>query len=470
MNHQTMRIMNRHIRHTILLTLAIVVMAACGGGGSDVPSPAPTPTPTPTPTNPTDPTPTPVPTPQPVEQQPVAIGFRADLSDAVATTRSDPNPGDGVLTTDILKNKGFGVYCWYTGAADFTTPSASINMLMRNQKVEWKSTKWDYSPSKYWPLNSSEKLTFRAYAPYTDYMMEDGNGMPMIPVALGTEKPDDEDVLYGTDYENGTQHDPLWGTGRLVNSSTQEYYYPVKDPDDPVVSRSKLYGTHYDNITYEMSGYYRSKTTSPVFDTPNDTHNGTIDWYFHHGMAMLVFKARMEDTSGDDVAYITNIKVTPLYNQGLLSISSPATDNTDSSKPIWDVSDAGDMVVNINKFYNGESYISTFEIARNEKDDENKPVFRTVTNPGLLIIPRVYNSTTPLIISVTYKRLPGDANGFTVTKTIDSQKFWGNTIYTLNITVGSALVVDIESVNVATVLTTSWSAGIIGDDHEVYNW
>ena len=67
-----MRIMNRHIRHTILLTLAIVVMAACGGGGSDVPSPAPTPTPTPTPTNPTNPdpeptpTPTPTPTPEPV--------------------------------------------------------------------------------------------------------------------------------------------------------------------------------------------------------------------------------------------------------------------------------------------------------------------------------------------------------------------------------------------------------------------
>lgn len=470
-----MRIMNRHIRHTILLTLAIVVMAACGGGGSDVPSPAPTPTPTPTPTNPTnpDPEPTPIPTPQPAEPQPVAIGFRADLSDAVATTRS---VGDGVLTTPLLETKGFGVYCWYTGSADFTTPKATrppgatYTMLMRNQKV-YKSGQWTYSPSKYWPLDSEEKLTFRAYAPYTDYMMEDSNGMPMIPVALGTEKPDDEDVLYGTDYENGTQHDPLWGTGRLVNPSTQEYYYPVKDPDDPVVSRSKLYGTHYDNITYEMSGYYRSKTTSPVFDTPNDTHNGTIDWYFHHGMAMLVFKARMEDNSGDDKAYITNIKVTPLYNQGLLSISSPATDNSDSSKPIWDVSDAGDMVVNINKFYDGESYISTFEIARNEKDplDNTRPYYRTVTNPGLLIIPRVYNSTTPLTISVTYKRSPGDANGFTVTKTIDSQKFWGNTIYTLNITVGSALVVDIESVNVATVLTTSWSE-ITGNDHEVYNW
>ena len=440
-----MRIMNRHIRHTILLALTIVVMAACGGGGSDVPSPAPTPTPTPTPTNPTDPEPTPIPTPQPAEPQPVAIGFRADMSDAVATTRS---AGDGVLTTDILKNKGFGVFCWYTGGTTFdpeftddTKPHIkyyAVNELMRNQKVEWKSTKWDYSPSKYWPLNTAEMLTFRAYAPYTDYIKTDTHGMPMLPV-----------VVKATDYHDGTQHDPLFGTGKLLQTTGADAGEYVAET---------IYGSHYDNITYPMSGTYRlNKTTDPT--------EGTIHWYFHHGMAMLVFNARLEDKSSDEQVYITNITITPLHNQGLLDISSPATSS--SAKPAWGER-AGNMTVGL-QGWDGTASVDLDEyiIKKGEKDDEDKPVFRTLTNPGLLVIPRNFKSpNTPLTISVTYKRSPEDAKDFTVTTTIDSQEFLGNTIYTLNLTVGSALVAEITSVNVA---TTKWTE-IEGKEHEVYNW
>ena len=67
---------------------------------------------------------------------------------------------------------------------------------------------------------------------------------------------------------------------------------------------------------------------------------------------------------------------------------------------------------------------------------------------------------------MTYKRSPEDAKDFTVTTTIDSQEFLGNTIYTLNLTVGSALVAEITSVNVA---TSNWT-NIEGKEHEVYNW
>lgn len=440
-----MRIMNRHIRHTILLTLAIVVMAACGGGGSDVPSPAPTPTPTPTPTNPTNPDPEPTPEPTPIpeptpEPQPVAIGFRADLSDAVATTRS---AGDGVLTTDILKNKGFGVFCWYTGSTVFNpafpAPKTHIkdyaeNELMRNQKVEWKSTKWDYSPSKYWPLNTAEMLTFRAYAPYTDYIKTDTHGMPMLPV-----------VVKATDYHDGTQHDPLWGTGK---------HDGTVDSDD-AATNNEVFGKLYDNYTYNMSGSLLAA----------DSRDGVIDWYFHHGMAMLVFNARLEDKSSDEQVYITNITISPLHNQGLLDISSPATSS--SAKPIWGER-AGNMTVDL-QGWNGSASVDLDEyiIKKGEKDAEDKPVFRTLTNPGLLVIPRDFKSpNTPLTISVTYKRSPDDAKDFTVTTTIDSQEFLGNTIYTLNLTVGSALVAEITSVNVA---TSNWT-NIEGKEHEVYNW
>lgn len=462
-----MRIMNRHIRHTILLTLAIVVMAACGGGGSDVPSPAPTPTPTPTPTNPTNPDPEPEPTPIPEptpEPQPVAIGFRADLSDAVATTRS---AGDGVLTTDILKSKGFGVFCWYTGSTVFNpafpAPKTHIkdyaeNELMRNQKVEWKSTKWDYSPSKYWPLNTAEMLTFRAYAPYTDYIKTDTHGMPMLPV-----------VVKATDYHEGSQHDPLFGTGKLLQTTGDDAgeYYPEPDPDAADQSKSKLYGEHYDNITYPMSGTYRlNKTTDPT--------EGTIHWYFHHGMAMLLLKAKLEWNASDTEVYITNITIGSFYNQGQLSISSPATSS--STKPIW-TERSGNIDVTLQGWDGTKSVdLKEYRIIKDTKDGEGHITasgLRLLTDPGLLVIPRIgYTNSTPLTITVSYRAPAVGSQIYTVTTELpnDTQTgfsgFLGNTIYTLNLTVGSALVAEIQSVNVA---TTSWT-NITGYEHEVYNW
>lgn len=440
-----MRIMSRHIRHTILLALAIVVMAACGGGGSDVPSPAPTPTPTPTPTNPTDPEPTPIPTPQPAEPQPVAIGFRADLSDAVATTRSAPDPGDGVLDKTALQAKGFGVYCWYTGTVPFTTPSASINMLMRNQKVEYITISndpeegyWTYSPSKNWPLNPAEMLTFRAYAPYTDYVKTDASGMPQLPV-----------VVKNDDYHKGTQHDPLFGTGKLLQTTGDDAGEYVAET---------IYGQHYDNITYPMSGTYRlNKTTDPT--------EGTIHWYFHHGMAMLVFYAKL-DENASGTAEIVSITIGPLYNQGLLSISSPATSSND--EPAW-----GDKNGNMNVTLYGHHDTETQDLAtytiKKEALTQLMPLTSEDQPKGLLVIPRSgYTKGSPLTITVSY-RANGQIN--TVTTTLPNDKssfneFKGNKIYKMNLTVGNALVADIESVNVAT--TTDWTEK--EGEHEVYNW
>ena len=48
------------------------------------------------------------------------IGFRASVEEP--GTRA---VGDGELTTALLKGKGFGVYCWYTGSDNFTEPKPS---------------------------------------------------------------------------------------------------------------------------------------------------------------------------------------------------------------------------------------------------------------------------------------------------------------------------------------------------------
>ena len=137
--------------------------------------------------------------------------------------------------------------------------------------------------------------------------------MPQLPV-----------VVKNDDYHNGTQHDPLFGTGK---------HDGTVDADDAATG-NEVFGKLYDNYTYQMSGSLLA----------TDSRDGVIDWYFHHGMAMLVFKAKLDNNSSYSEVNITNITIGPLFNQGLLSINSPAANSSD--KPIWG-DRAGDMTVTL---------------------------------------------------------------------------------------------------------------------------
>lgn len=75
--------------------------------------------------------------------------------------------------SDLQKEgNGFGVFAFYTGTTDFNadSPSPATPNFMNNQKVTWNKTKnvWEYSPLKYWPNNTGDKVSFFAYAPYAD--------------------------------------------------------------------------------------------------------------------------------------------------------------------------------------------------------------------------------------------------------------------------------------------------------------
>ncbi|MBO7067154.1 MAG: fimbrillin family protein [Bacteroidaceae bacterium] len=408
---------------------------------------------------------------QPQQQEP--IGFRADMAEngGIPGTRA-AGDGEHLLDNAALKAKGFGVYCWYTKGRDVlftdskgTTPAAHIStytgedgyMLMRNQKVEWDGSKWDYTPSKYWPMDPNEKLTFRAYAPYTNYLMTDAaTGFPLLPVVV------DKD-----DYHNGTQHDPLWGTGRLIQGDTDPTpgeYFPKPEPDDANPEKTYLrYGHHYNNITYKMSGDWRD---IPVAHSPKDNRDGVIDWFFHHGMAKLVFWGLLNDKSDSPsvTAKITSITLTPLYSQGLLDISSPTASNAE--KPYW-YDRAEDMTVTLLGYdYNSdpkkERDLTTSSIGKYNEELANNG-WTQLTEKGLLIIPRDY-SMSPMTLTVSFRRDDSPENEITMSTTI-TQEFLGNTIYSLRLNVSNALYVEIDVVKSAFIPWTELSA-----EHEVYNW
>lgn len=77
-----------------------------------------------------------------------------------------------------IATKGFGVFAFYTDngkyGANETYPSFTAN-FMKNQQVtgaevtgteEQTTYTWTYSPVKYWPNESTDYLSFLAYAPY----------------------------------------------------------------------------------------------------------------------------------------------------------------------------------------------------------------------------------------------------------------------------------------------------------------
>jgi len=377
-----------------------------------------------------------------------AIGFMPRLADAESTARLTRAAGDGELTTALLQQKGFGVYCWYTGTDTFTTADASKVMLMQNQRVTYNGARWTYSPAKYWPLADDEMLTFRAYAPYVSYQLQtDDKGLPLLPV-----------VVTKDDYHKGEQHDPLWGTGRLVEESGE---YAV----------GTTYGQLYDDIKYHMSGDYR------LINDTRETRDGTINWYFHHGMASLMFTCSVIANPGCDQVIIKSISISPLYEMGLLDLSSPTANK--GQKPVWTQQD-GDMTVELKE--NDPNNTAGDLAASPVQEGEYTPypfvikTGSTATAPaplldhGLLIIPRYFSEAesgdTPRMV-VTVKYTIDTETEVQTAIGYKEASFEGNTSYKIGLTLTPATRgLEIELVQMA---FTKW-VDDISIEREVYNW
>lgn len=107
-------------------------------------------------------------------QTPIAFGTyvgnsvngRAAVIDQTAL-ETGTNASINGTVTDLTT--GFGVFGYYTGQspwATYATGSPQPN-FMYNQNVTYSASNWSYTPVKYWPNNTSDKVSFFAYAPYS---------------------------------------------------------------------------------------------------------------------------------------------------------------------------------------------------------------------------------------------------------------------------------------------------------------
>ena len=124
-----------------------------------------------------------------------------------------------VTSIEKLAVEGFGVFAYYTVDKEFDAASNPIPNFMYNQQVTSTSgtatekdasnyvgwTKdWTYSPVKYWPNNVDEKVSFFAYAPYsegggaTNFTLptSDTQGAPSLTFKVDTDVEKHQDLLW----------------------------------------------------------------------------------------------------------------------------------------------------------------------------------------------------------------------------------------------------------------------------------
>lgn len=146
------------VRHTLLLMAATWTVAACTGASDFAETPV-----------------------QGHADEPQAVSFNAYVNRG--TTRGGYQ---GTLTTSTLQNGagGFGVFAYYTDNHVYS--QTMLPNFMYNQQVTWDGTQdsWTYTPIKYWPneagnngATTTDRLSFFAYAPYTDVDASTGRAL-----------------------------------------------------------------------------------------------------------------------------------------------------------------------------------------------------------------------------------------------------------------------------------------------------
>lgn len=114
--------------------------------------------------------------------------------------------------SDFAVGSVIGVFGYYTGTNTWAEKGATTTPnFMYNEDVEKGASAWEYSPQKYWPNSTTEKLSFFAYYPHTnllknyfgsDIISFPENTIPGVPVitynAPATNYGSKVDFLYAT--------------------------------------------------------------------------------------------------------------------------------------------------------------------------------------------------------------------------------------------------------------------------------
>ena len=167
------------------------------------------------------------------------------------------------------EGEGFGVYAYYTNENSYNSSTSELN-FMENVHVTFNNSNnvnaWEYSPLRYW-MNGTDKISFFAYAPYTDTNITDrpalnDTGDPTVNFEVNNTVADQTDLLYASAIDQTKN-------GLIVNDVLGE----VKFTFNHALSRIAVYAqTNYD---YSASDVTIKVTDITLTGEPNTS--GTLN-------------------------------------------------------------------------------------------------------------------------------------------------------------------------------------------------
>lgn len=115
-----------------------------------------------------------------------AVGFSVFTDAQTRGTVTD----NGTTGSGIKNATGFGVLAYYTGQNTWASAGASTTPnFMWNQQVTYASSAWTYTPVKFWPNTDGDKISFFAYAPYSNSQTGTGDNGIILSAATATSAP-----------------------------------------------------------------------------------------------------------------------------------------------------------------------------------------------------------------------------------------------------------------------------------------
>ena len=204
-------------------------------------------------------------------------------------------------TTPLPSGTDFGVMAWYTGTSNWST-SAKPN-FMYNQEVDFDGSDYTYSPIKYWPNNTGDKLTFWAYCPYTanpDFLVADSS----------------------TPYTNSSSGIP--------------------------------------DIRFTADGHTDLLYSDVLANQTRASNSGEADISFHHALSLIdVFVQKKDDPDDDYTVTLNSVRFNGLYMTGILKSSDWSWDSYSGSRQsilVWEEDPLNPIDVAIAELENGVSH------------------------------------------------------------------------------------------------------------------
>lgn len=128
-----------------------------------------------------------------------AIGFSPGFSATKAAT-------EYASAADLST---LGVFASFTHGSFAANVASAIPNFMYNQYIERQTDGfWLYSPVRFWPVNTNDKISFFAYAPYVDeataggsnptFIAKSGTGYPHLTYTVPTTESEQTDLLAAT--------------------------------------------------------------------------------------------------------------------------------------------------------------------------------------------------------------------------------------------------------------------------------